>query len=81
LYENPELKCLLPDYDFYLAEVVDYADYNNKEAFFTYGFNVYCDGTNIDDYIWNDYLDAYLVGIDIDYKEGIIVVNITQKEQ
>ena len=33
-FENPELKCLLPEYDFYLAEVIDYADYYNKEAFF-----------------------------------------------
>ena len=43
-FENPELKCLLPDYDFYLAEVVDYADYNNKEAFFYNSRGVDYDG-------------------------------------
>ena len=43
-FENPELKCLLSDYDFYLAEVVDYADYNDKEAFFYNSRGVDYDG-------------------------------------
>lgn len=63
---------------------ITFGQFLNSEIrpFFTYGFNVYCDGKDIDDNIWNDYLDAHLVGIDINYGEGVIAVNITtQKEQ
>ena len=62
---------------------ITFGQFLNSEVrpFFTYRFNVYCDGKDIDDNIWDDYLEAQLVGIDIDYREGVIVVNITQKEQ